>query len=427
MKVEIQEISPIKKKLLFEVPEAEYQTELNKAYDKLKKKVQIKGFRKGKVPRNVLEKYYGARTSMETVSELVDKNYRKAIAEHQIPAVGMPDVQDLKMDAGQPVTFSAEVEVQPKIIAKHFEKIKLKKKKIEVSAEEIEQELKQIQRSQAQWVPVAEGQEAAAGHQVTINFEGKLDGVVFEGGSGQNVPVTLGSNQFLPDFETGLLGAKSGESREFEVKFPENYGAAHLQNKTAVFSAEILSIKQEELPELDDELAKDLGKHESLAALKEEVEARLSDAKEKQERGELFKQVLDHLISKNKFELPESMVSRELDYMWNTVTQQLKQQNMSPEQVGIDEKDYREKNREEAIRRIKGFLLFDNIAEQNELKVEESELEAKLEEIAKNYNQPVDVVKKFYQEQNMIRPLFNQILEEKTLNFVLDKAKIKES
>lgn len=427
MKVDIQEISPIKQKLLFEIPEADYQEALNKAYEKLKKKVQIKGFRKGKVPRSVLEKYYGARTSMETVSELVDKYYRQAVMEHKIPAVGMPDIQDLKMEENQPVTFSAEVEVQPKIEAKHFDKIKLKKKKLSVSEEEIDQELKQIQKSQAQWVPVAEDKVAESGHQVTINFEGKLDDIPFEGGSGQNVSVLLGANQFLPDFETGLLGAKTGEKREFEVKFPENYGAAHLQSKTTVFSAEVLSIKQEELPNIDDEMAKDLGKYENLAELKKEISKRILENKERQERGELFKQVLDHLISKNKFELPTAMIQRELDYMWGTVLQQLKQQKLIPQQVGIDEKDYREKNREEAIRRIKGFLLFDNIATQNDLKVEESEIEAKLNEIAAGYQQPVETIKKFYQEQNLIRPLFNQILEEKTLDFIIERAKVKET
>jgi trigger factor len=354
-KVEIEDISPIKKKLSFEVPESTYRAALDKAYDKLKKRVQVKGFRKGKVPRNILEKYYGARTSMETVSDLVDQEYRQAVAEHDIKAVGMPNISDLKIEDNSPVTFTAEVEVQPEVEAKHFEKIKLKKVKPEVSTEEFEKELMALQKAHAQWVPVKDGTAAEEGHTVHINFEGTLGGEAFEGGKGENVAVSLGQNRFLPDFEKGIVGAKKGESKEFDVKFPDDYGAEALKGQTAHFKVEVLEIKKEELPALDDEFAKDLGKFDAIDKVKDEIKNRMLEAKEKEQRGELFKQILDHLIGKNKFELPESMVERELEYMWRTVVQQLQQQRLTPEQVGINEKDYREKNREEAVRRLKGF------------------------------------------------------------------------
>lgn len=425
-KVEIEDISPIKKKLSFEVPESTYRAALDKAYDKLKKRVQVKGFRKGKVPRNILEKYYGARTSMETVSDLVDHEYRQAVAEHDIKAVGMPNISDLKIEDNSPVTFTAEVEVQPEVEAKHFEKIKLKKVKPEVTTEEFEKELMALQKAHAQWVPVEEGAAAEMGHTVHINFEGTLGGEPFEGGKGENVAVPLGQNRFLPDFEKGIVGAKKGESKDFEVKFPDDYGAEALKGKAAQFKVEVLEIKKEELPALDDEFAKDLGKYDTIEKVKEEIKNRMLEAKEKEQRGEMFKQILDHLIAKNKFELPGSMVERELEYMWRTVVQQLQQQRLTPEHVGINEKDYREKNREEAVRRLKGFLLFDSIAKQNQLEVTEKEVDEKLEEIARGYGQPVATVKKFYQEQNLIRSLVNQILEEKTLDFVIDKAKVSE-
>jgi trigger factor len=426
MKVQIEEISPIKKKLRFEVPEAEYKEALESAYEKLKHKVQIKGFRKGKVPRNILERYYGAKTSMETVSDLVDKSYREAIQQHSILAVGMPNISDLKVEDNAPIKFSAEVEVQPQIEAKHFDKIKLESKKPSVTDTEIETEMKSLQKAHAQWVPEAEGATAISGHTVTINFSGTVDDVPFEGGKGENVQVPLGQNRFLPDFEKGIVGMKKGESKTFSVEFPKEYGAKHLAGRTAQFQVELLEIKREELPKLDDEFAKDLGKYESLTKVKEEIQARMLKAKEGEQRGELFKQVLDHLIKKNSFDLPEAMVERELEYLWRTVLQQLHQQRLTPEQVGINEQEYRTKNREEAIRRIKGFLLFDSVAKQNNLEVAESEIDEKLTETAKGYNQPLEVIKKFYQEQNLIRPLYNQILEQKTLDFILTKAKISE-
>lgn len=426
MKVQIEDISPIKKKLSFEVPRENYQKALDEAYEKLKKKVEIKGFRKGKVPREILEKYYGSRTSMETVSDLVDKSYREAIQTHSILAVGMPNISDLKVEEKSPVKFVAEVEVQPEVETKHFDKIKLKKPKLSVEEKELDAELKALQKAQAQWIPEGEGVAAAPGHAVSINFKGLLGGKPFEGGQGENVQVHLGQNRFLPDFEKGILGMKKGESKAFELTFPRDYGAKDLAGKTVTFHVELLEIKREEVPTLDDEFAKDIGKYESLAAVKKDIEERLLKAKESQQRGDLFKQILDHLIQKNAFDLPEAMIDRELEYLWRNVLQQLHQQRLTPDQVGINEKDYREKNRGEAIRRIKGFLLFDSIAKQSQLEVQEAEIDEKLEEIAKEYRQPTEAVKKFYQEQNLIRPLYNQILEQKTLDLILSKAKISE-
>jgi len=426
VKVNIEDISSIKKKLNFEIPETDYKNALEKAYNKLKKTVQIKGFRKGKVPRSILEKYYGGKTSMETISELVDRCYREAVQENSIPAVGMPSISDLKMEENHPITFTAEVEVQPKVEAKGFEGIKLKKNKAEVSESELEAELKALQKAHSQWVPVGPDERASEGHSVTINYQGTVEGKAFEGGEAQNVEVALGLGRYLPEFEKGILGAQKGETTEFEVNFPENYGVESLKNKAAKFRVELLEIKKEELPALDDEFAKDLGTHDTFDKVKEDIKAHLLKGKESQERGDLFKQVLDHLIKKNEFEVPQAMVDRELDFMWKSVLNQLEQQKLTPQQVGITEEDYRGKNKDEALRRIKGFILFDSIAVQNKLEVQEEELNAKLEEIAKGYKQPVEAIKNFYQEQNLIRPLYNQILEEKTLDFILSKAKISE-
>jgi trigger factor len=426
VKVQIEDITPIKKRMKFELPKEGYQEALDQAYRKLGKTVQIKGFRKGKVPRAVLEKYYGARTSMETVSELIDRSYQEAIREHQVPAVGMPKISDLKMDENAPITFSAEVEVQPRVEAKHYEKIKLKKSKIEISDEELQAELLALQRAHAQWIPLEEGALAEAGHAVTVNYEGTMDGTPFEGGSGQNIQILLGAGRFLPDFEKGLMGVKGGERREFDVNFPADYGVAALQGKKVQFKVEVLSIKREELPRLDDEFAKDLGSYESIDQVKSQLKERMLQSKEAHERGHLFQQVSDHLIAKNSFEIPGVMVDREVDFMWRNVLQQLSQQKMTPEHVGINEADYKAKNREEATKRIKGFLLFDSIAGQNKLEVTEEEINKKLEEIAQGYKQPVEAVKRFYEERGLLRQLYSQLLEEKTLDFILSKAKISE-
>lgn len=426
MKVQIEDISPIKKKLHIEVSVEDFHKALEQAYNKLKKNVQIKGFRKGKVPRNILEKYYGPQTHLETTSELVDRSYREAIQEHAIPAVDLPKISDLKMEENQPITFTAEIEVQPHIEAKDFLNIKLEKNKLEVSEEEMDRELKGIQKAHAQRVPVAEGGVAAKAHLATIDYLGTVDGVPFEGSAAQNVTLELGAGRYLPDFEAGIMGMKKGETRDIDVHFPADYGHEPLRDKPAKFKIDLHELKEEALPALDDEFAKDLGKYETLEQIKSELKEHMLKSKEAQERGELFTQVLRHLIEKNPFEIPQAMVERELDFMLKTVKDQLNQQGMTMEKLGMTEPDYRAKNREEAVRRIKGFLLFDSIAAQNQLEVKEEDLEKRMSEFAVKYKQPVEAIRHYYQEHGLLRPLYNQILEEKTLDFLISKAKIVE-
>jgi len=427
VKVQIEDISPIKKKIQFEVEPEAYRKALDKAYEKLKKKVNIKGFRKGKVPRSILEKYYRSQTEMETVSEIIDKSYKDAITEHHIHAVDMPKISDLKVEGDQPITFTAEVEIQPKIETKDYLKIKLKRPKVEVPDEDLEKELKALQKAHAQRVPAAEGTVIADGHQVTLHYTGTIDGVPFEGGTAKDQVIDVGAGRYLPEFEAGLLGMKKGESRDVPVRFPDDYGHEPLKGKQANFKLEVTEVKEESLPALDDEFAKDLGQFETFAEVKAQLKDHMLKSKEQQGRGDLFNQVLEHLIAKNPFDIPEGMISRELDYMLQALEGQLKQQNLTLDKLGVTPQDYREKNREEAIRRIKGFLLFDSIALQNQLEVTEEELQVKLAEVAQRYNQPVEAIQKYYQDNNLIRPLFNQILEEKTLNFLLEKAEIKEA
>ncbi len=424
MKVEIEDLSPIKKKMKIEVPHESYQEALERAYRKLNKTVQIKGFRKGKVPRPILEKYYGSRTAMETVSDLVDKSYRDAIQANAIMAVGLPQISDLKVEENAPITFSAEVEVQPKVVAKDYEGIALKKNPVSVSEEDLDNELKALQKSQAQWTPVAESVTAEEGHLVTVNYVGTLEGKEFPGGSAQNVEIPLGLKRFLPDFEKGIVGTAKGASSEFDVAFPEDYGVESLRGKTAHFVVELLEIKQENLPTLDDEFAKDLGAYETLEQIKAEIREKLTKFREEQERVSLFKQVIDHLLAKNEFEIPHAMIHRELDFMWNSVLQQMKQQGVTPDQVGVTAEEYHRQNHGEAERRIKAFLLFDAVAVANQLEVKSEEMEARLAQVAAEHHQPLEAVRRFYEQQNLLRPLFNQILEEKTLDFILSKANI---
>ncbi len=426
MKVQIEEISPIKKKLVIEVERKEFDQALDKAYNKLKKKVVIKGFRKGKVPRGILEKYYGAQTHMETMSEIVDRSYQEAIQQHQISAVDLPKIGDLKMEENQPITFTAEVEVQPKIEAKDYLEIKLEKQKTEVTDEELASELGALQKAHAQRVPVAEGAVAQVGHLAVIDYAGTIDGVPFDGSSAKQVQLELGAGRYLKDFEAGIKGMKKGESKDIDVHFPSDYGHEPLRDKTAKFKIDLHELKEESLPALDDEFAKDMGKYQTLDQVKNELREHMLKGKEAAERGELFKQILEFLLAKNPFEIPQAMIDRELDYMLHTIKDQLNHQGLTLEKMGIGEEDWRAKNREEGVRRIKGFLLFDSIAAQNHLEVAEQDLEEKLSVIAQKYKQPVEAVKRYYQEHNLIRPLFNQVLEEKTLDYLISKAKIVE-
>lgn len=425
MKAQVEEVGSIKKKISIEVEPDDYQKELEKAYRKLQKEVQIKGFRKGKVPREILEKYYKERTESEVLTQLLEQSYVWALGEHKIMPVSQPKISDLK-NIGQGLTYVAEVEVKPEVAAKNYKGIKLEKMAVAVEDEEIAQELEALRNAHAQISPLAESVAVAKGHIALVDFLGKIEGQAFAGGEGKGVSVEIGAGRFLEDFEKGLIGMKKGESKQVDVKFPKEYPSKDLAGKTAQFDMTLNDIKEKILPELNDEFAKDLGKFESLAQVKEKLNEHMGHQKEANAKADLSQQILDHLIKENPFDVPDGMVEMELDAMLENAKRQLQQQRLTLEQAGITEEAFRIQNREASLRRVKAFLLFDAIAKSENIQVTVDEIRDRIVQIAQSVGQSPEVVERHYQQNNMLHMLQAQISEEKILDFLIGQSKIEQ-
>ena len=425
MKAQVEEVSSIKKKISIEVEPDDYKKELESAYRKLQKEVQIKGFRKGKVPREILEKYYKERTESEVLTHLVEHSYVWALGENQITPVSQPKILDLK-NLGEGLTYVAEVEVKPQVEVKKYKEIKLEKMSVEVAEDEIAKEFEALRNAHAQITPVAEGTVVTKGQITVIDFLGKIDGQAFAGGEGKGVSVEVGAKRFLEDFEEALPGMKKGESKKIDVTFPKEYPTQDLAGKKAQFEITLNDIKEKILPELSDDFARDLGNFESLAQVKDKLKEHMGQQKEALAKADLSQQILDHLIKESPFEVPESMVEIELDSMLENAKRQLIQQRLSFEQAGITVEGFRSQNREASLRRVKAFLLFDAIGKTENIQASVEELRNRIAQIAQSIGQTAEVVERHYYQNNMLHMLQAQILEEKVLDFLIAAAKIEE-
>jgi len=424
MKVRVEEVSPIKKKLFIDVSQEEYLKELDLAYQRLQKKVSIRGFRKGKAPRSILEQNYKDQVESDVLSHLLEHSYVDALRDQKINPVAQPKVSDLKREENQSLSYVAEVEVMPTIAVKDYKKIKLKKEAVEVLEEDLQKELESLRQNQAQILPIEEEVSIAQGHIALIDFVGRLNGEAFEGGSGKAVSVEVGSGRFIPDFEKGLIGMKKGETRKVEVNFPADYPTPTLAGKKTEFEMTINDIKKKVLPELNDDFARDLGQFDSLEAVKTKIKEGLAQQKEQASRNQLFGQILDHLIEKHPFEIPDAMIEEELGAMLENTRRRLEQQRLTLEQVGITPESFRTQNREAAQKRVKGFLLFDAVARHENIQVSGEEIKARIAKIAAGYGQNPEVVERYYNEQRLLPHLQTQILEEKILDFLIAEANV---
>lgn len=423
MNVKVEDISSVKKQLSFEVPADRVDEEIESAYKKLAKTAKIKGFRQGKVPRAVLERHYAASVESQVLERLVSDSYFNALKQEKILAVSGPEITDGGiLEKGKAYTFQAQVEVQPEVEAKDYLELPLKKESFKDDETLIAARLEEMRLGNAK-IETSDRDEAQSGDTVIIDFEGFINGVAFENGAAEDHSLDLGSNTFIPGFEEQLVGMKVGAEGEVAVTFPLDYGKKDLAGQDATFKVKIKEIKEKILPELDDEFAAQVG----MASL-EDLRARVKEAHESQERSRIeqeFKdQLVDMLIERNSFEVPDSMVKSQLDYMLENLSNRMQSQGMSLEAMGMTPESFQEIYREIAVKQVKGNLLLEAIALQESIQVEESEIEEKLEEIAEKHNASKEMVMNFYSDESKRRGLVAQLAEEKVIHFLTGKANI---
>lgn len=425
MNVRVEELSPIRKKLYIEVAADVVATELDNAYKKIAKTANIKGFRKGKVPKAVLEQQFGARAEYDAAGPLINNSLYKALLDNKIEAVAQPEVvQSGSVELGQVFSYEAEVEVRPEVVAKDYKGLELEKEKFTFDESTIEAQLQQMAESRVQ-LEVTSRKKARENDTVIIDFEGFVDGAAFENGSASDYQLELGSNSFIPGFEEQLIGMKREQEKEIEITFPEGYGAKELAGKPAVFKVLLKEIKEKLVPEIDDNLAKEMDA-ENLDELKERIKQSSIAQEQQRVDGQLQENLMTRLIENNPFDVPEGMVVNQLHYLKDNFSQRLKSQGMSLEMLGMTDDAFNKAYHDMAAQQVKGELILDAIANQESLSAEDADIDVKIQEFADQSNTPLEQVQKYFDNEQARSGLKGQIVQEKVSRFLLEQSKVTE-
>lgn len=425
MDVRVEEVSPIKKKLFVEVPADQVAEELESAFKKIAKSANIKGFRKGKVPKTILEQQFGPKAHYETIGALINNSLYKALLENQIQAVSQPQVVDTgSIEEGAAFSYEAEVDVRPEITAKDYTDLQLTKEKMTFDDSVVDEQLKQLAESRVQLV-ASDAEAARENDTVVIDFEGFIGDTAFDNGTASDYELELGSNSFIPGFEEQIVGMKREEKRDVNVRFPDGYGAKDLAGKDAVFKVTLKEIKEKKVPAIDDDFAKEM-EAENLEQLKERIKETAMTQQQQQVDNQLQENLMNALLEKNSFDVPDGMVTNQLHYLKDSFSQRLKSQGMSLEMLGMNDEAFNKNYWDMATSQVKGELLLDAIAKQESLTVADEEIDKKMKEFAEQSNAPIDQVKKYFENDQALAGLKGQLLQEKVITFLLDKSQITE-
>lgn len=412
MSVQVENLEKNMAKLTIEVTAEDLEKALNAAYQRQKKNISIPGFRKGKVPRAMVEKMYGPAVFYEdAVNSLIPQEYAKAADESGLDIVSQPEIDVVQIEKGKPFIFTAEVAVKPEVTLGEYKGLEVPKADLEVTDEEIEAELKKEQEKNARTIHV-EDRAAQEGDKVTIDFEGFVDGVAFEGGVGKDYPLTLGSKTFIPGFEEQLVGVALEQPVDVNVTFPEDYQAEELKGKEAVFKCVIHKIEAKELPELDDDFAKDVSEFDTLEEYKKEIKDNIEKRKADAAKTEKENAVVDKAIENAQMDIPEAMVKTQINQMIDDFARRIQSQGLTMEQymqfTGSTRETMQEQMRPQAMKRIQSRLVLEKVAEVENIQISDEKLDEELTKMAEMYKMELDKFKELvddYQKDQMKKDL----------------------
>ena len=402
MSVQVENLEHNMAKLTIEVSAEELEKALDSAYNKQKKSISIPGFRKGKVPRAMIEKMYGAGVFYEdAANELMQKSYPEAIDESGVDIVSRPSVEVVQIEKGKPFIYTAEVAVKPEVELGKYKGVTVTKIDTSVSDDEVAEALEQERNKNARDVSVTD-RAIQEGDTAVIDFEGFVDGVAFEGGKGENHPLEIGSHSFIDTFEDQLVGKNAGDEVEVNVTFPEQYQAAELAGKPAMFKVKINEVKAKELPELDDEFAQDVSEFDTLAEYKEDLKKQLVEKKEVEAKKTKEDEAIQKIIDKSKMDIPEAMIETQCESMVEEFAQRIAQSGLSMEQYlqfsGMTVDQLKEQVRPEATTRIQSSLVLEQIAKEENIESSDEEVDAEVEKMAAAYGMEADKLKEYMGE-----------------------------
>jgi trigger factor len=428
MQVTVEDVSSVKKVLHIEIPVENITKELDKAYNTLKKTANIKGFRPGKAPRSVLERHYKKDVEADVSSSLIQDSFFNALKEKAIEPIGNPEIDPPDLNPEVPYSYDATIEVKPTLGAIEFKGLDLKKTVYTVTDEMMDNQLKMLQSNLAQKTPIKEKRPVADGDFVVIDYEGFKEGIPFEeAGKTENHTLKIGDGEILEAFDKELEAMNTGDDKEFSVTFPGDYHNDKLAGQEVSFKVTVKDILTEELPDIDDEFAKKLGKFENLEALKTAIRDNLVEGYEKRTEQELNEQAFTDLIEKVEFEVPEVLVNFELDNIVADAERSFANANMSFEAAGISKDSLKEKYRDTADKQARRHLILGGIVEQEKLALSDEELDDGIREMATAYQQPFEQFKNYFMTQQDKLAYFKEtLLEKKAMKLVLEHANVEE-
>ncbi len=403
MSLQVEKLEHNMAKLTIEVPAEDVEKALQAAYLKERKRISLPGFRKGKVPRQMIEKMYGPEVFYDdAANHMISEAYGKAYDECELEIVSQPRVEVTQLEKGKPFIFTAEVAVKPEVTLGEYKGLKVDKVSVEVTDEEVDAEIEKERERNARTVEVTD-RAVQDKDEVTLDFEGFVDGEAFEGGKGEDYPLTIGSGAFIPGFEDQLIGAEIGKEMEVKVTFPEEYQAKELAGKEAVFKCTVKAIKAKELPELDDEFASDVSEEgETMDEYKAEVRGKIKERKEREAKEKKENQTVEQAVANAEIDLPEPMVDLQARQMADDFARRIMQQGMSLEQyfqfTGLSEEKMMEELKPQAEKRIRTRLVLEAIVAAENIEVSDERLEEELKKMADAYQMEVDKLKEFMGE-----------------------------
>ncbi|MDE7445195.1 MAG: trigger factor [Lachnospiraceae bacterium] len=428
MSVQVEKLEKSMAKLTIEVSAEELEKALQKAFLKNKDKISIPGFRKGKVPRQMVEKMYGPEIFYEdAANELIPDAYEQAVEECGEDIVSSPTIDVTQIKKGEPFIFTAEVALKPPVKLGKYKGVKVEKADTEVTDEEVDAQINKERENNARNIDVTD-RAVKDGDMTVLDFEGFVDGTAFEGGKGENYPLTIGSGAFIPGFEEQLIGAEIGKEVEVNVTFPEDYQAEELKGKAAVFKCTIKEIKEKELPELDDEFASEVSEFDTLEEYKADVKAKLTEEKVKEAKNAKEAAVIEAIVNDSEMEIPEAMLTTQQRQMVDEFAQRIQMQGLSLDQyfqfTGTSYDKMIEQVKPQAEKRIKSRLVLEEIVKAENIEASEEDFEEEIKVMAEAYQMEADKVKEMLPEKS-VSQIKADIAVRKAAEFAVENAKEK--
>lgn len=425
MSLQVEKLEKNMAKLTIEVPAEEFEKALQNAYNKQKKNINVPGFRKGKVPRQMVEKMYGPEIFYDdAANEIIPKAYEAEVKECDLVIVSRPEIDIEQIKKGEPFIFTAEVALKPEVTLGEYKGMEVDAVSVEVTPEEVDAKIREEAEKNARTITV-EGRAVQEGDEVILDYEGFVDGEAFEGGKGENHPLTIGSGSFIPGFEEQLIGAEPEKEVEVKVTFPEEYHAKELQGKEAVFKCMVHEIKAKEIPEIDDEFASEVSDFDTLDEYKADVEAKLKEQKESAAQEQKEDQAVEKAVANATMEIPDAMINEQIRQMMNDFAQNIQYQGISVEQymqlTGMTKEKMEEEMRPQAVKRIESRLVLEAVAKAENIEISDEKLDEEIAKMAETYRMEADKLKEYMGEEEK-KQMKEDIAVQEAVTFLAEHA-----